>query len=111
MLLDVYKYCELWNLTVSISKTNIRIFGDTRKDYEKVYYLDHVVIENIKEYKYLGIWFENANTFNWCKKHLGIVHLKYPVLLIAKSNPCYGGSGLTLSLSEWSSTIIMSDAI
>ena len=40
----------------------------------------------------------------------GIVHIKEPLLLIGKSSSC-GGSGFPLSLSEWSFTIIMSDAI
>ena len=34
----------------------------------------------------------------------GMVHIKEPLLLIGKSNPC-GGSGFPLSLSEWSFTI------
>ena len=34
----------------------------------------------------------------------GMMHIKYPLLLIGKSSP-YGGSGFPLSLSEWSFTI------
>ena len=49
---------------------------------------------------------------DWCKKGrgmcypvCGMVHIKEPLLLIEKSNPC-GGSGFPLSLlSEWSFTI------
>ena len=48
---------------------------------------------------------------NLCKKGrgmcypvCGMVHIKEPLLLIGKSSPC-GGSGLPLSLSEWSFTI------
>ena len=56
---------------------------------------------------------------DWCKKNkrlscailYGIVHIKDPLLLIGKSSPCCGGSRFPLSLSEWSFTIIMSDAI
>ena len=36
--------------------------------------------------------------------HGEIMHIKEPLLLIRKSNPC-GGSGFPLSLSEWSFTI------
>ena len=39
----------------------------------------------------------------------GMMYIKEPLLLIGKSIPC-GGSGFPLSLSEWSITIIMSDA-
>ena len=47
----------------------------------------------------------------WCNKCCGMcypvcrmVHIKEPLLLIAKSSPC-GSSRYTLSLSEWSITI------
>ena len=48
---------------------------------------------------------------DWCNKGLGMcypvygmMHIKEPLLLIGKSNPC-GGSGFPPSLSEWSFTI------
>ena len=34
----------------------------------------------------------------------GMVHIKEPLLLIEKNNPC-GGGGFPISLSEWSFTI------
>ena len=34
-----------------------------------------------------------------------MVHIKYPLLPIEKSNPCSGDSGIPLSLSEWSFTM------
>ena len=49
---------------------------------------------------------------NWCNKGrgmcypvCGMVHIKYPLLLIKKSSP-YGISGFPLSLSEWFFTIM-----
>ena len=36
----------------------------------------------------------------------GMVHIKEPLLLIGKSSQC-GGSGLPISLSEWSLTICL----
>ena len=36
----------------------------------------------------------------------GILHIKYPLLLMGNSNPC-GSSGFPLSLSEWSVTICL----
>ena len=49
--------------------------------------------------------------YNWCNKGrgmcypvCGMVHIKEALLLIGKSSPC-GGSGIPLSLSEWSFTI------
>ena len=54
---------------------------------------------------------------DWCNKGrgmcypvCGMMHIKEPLLLIGKSSIC-GGSGWPLSLSEWSFTIFMSDAI
>ena len=41
-----------------------------------------------------------------CAILCGMVHKKEPLLLIRKSSPC-GGSGLPLSLSEWSFTICL----
>ena len=53
----------------------------------------------------------------WCNKGrgmcypvYGMMHIKEPLLLIGKSSPCCA-SGFPLSLSEWTFTIIMSDAI
>ena len=50
---------------------------------------------------------------DWCNKCrgmcypvCGVEHIKEPLLLIGKSSPC-GGSGFTLSLSEWYFTICM----
>ena len=39
-----------------------------------------------------------------CYPVCGMMHIKEPLLLIGKSSPC-GGSGFSLSLSEWSFTI------
>ena len=48
---------------------------------------------------------------DWCNKGhgmcypvYGMMHIKEPLLLIGKSSLC-GGSGFSLSLSEWSFTI------
>ena len=40
-----------------------------------------------------------------CYSICGMVHIKEPLLLIGKSSSCSGGSGLPLSLSEWSFTV------
>ena len=47
-------------------------------------------------------WFNKGR--GMCYPVCGMVHIKEPLLLIGKSNPC-GGSGFPLSLSEWSCTI------
>ena len=40
-----------------------------------------------------------------CYPVCGIMHIKEPMLLIGKSNPCSVGSGFPFSLSEWFFTI------
>ena len=40
-----------------------------------------------------------------CYPVCGKVHIKESLLPVRKSNPCSGGSGFPLSLSEWSFTI------
>ena len=41
-----------------------------------------------------------------CYSVYGMMHIKEPLLLIGKSSSCGGGSGFSLSLSEWSFTIV-----
>ena len=41
-----------------------------------------------------------------CYPMCGMVHIKEPLLLIGKNSPC-GGSGVFLSLFEWSFTICL----
>ena len=43
---------------------------------------------------------------DWYNKVRGMMHIKEPLLLIGKSNPC-GGSVFPVSLSEWSYTICL----
>ena len=43
---------------------------------------------------------------DWCNKGCVMVHIKEPLLLVGKSNPC-GCSRFPLSLSEWSFTIYL----
>ena len=50
---------------------------------------------------------------NWCNKGrgmyypvYGMMHIKEPLLLMGKSSLC-GGSGIPLSLSDWSFTICL----
>ena len=59
----------------------------------------------------LGYFSFQPGLRNWCNKGCGMwcpvcgmVHIKEPLLLIGKSNPC-GGSGFPVSVSEWSFTI------
>ena len=48
--------------------------------------------------------YETRHRFLCISPVCGIMHIKEPLLLIGKSNPC-GSSGFPLSLSEWSINI------
>ena len=55
-----------------------------------------------------------AGSHDWCNKgcgmcyHVcGVMHIKDPLMLIEKSNPCSDGSGYPFSLSECSFTICL----
>ena len=59
------QYCTTWKLDINLSKTKIMIFnkqGALIKKY-KFYYKDNI-IENVREYKYLGFVFSCSGTGN-----------------------------------------------
>ena len=66
----------------------------------------HRCISRSNQYSTTGVTKGRAMCYPVCE----MVHIKESLQLIGKSSPC-GGSGFPLSLSEWSFTIIMSDAI
>ena len=63
---DVLNTC---NLNVNISKTKILVFSKGRM-LKKEFLFKNIVIENVKEFKYLGIVFSSSGSFCKAKKHL-----------------------------------------
>ena len=59
---EFFVYCTNWKLVVNVEKTKILIFskGPMMK---KHFYYNGVVIENVKEFKYLGIVFSRSGSF------------------------------------------------
>ena len=61
-LIDLfYKYCEIWNLIISIAKTKIVIYNQI-KLYAKhsfSFTLAENTLEIVDKYKYLGLWCSN----------------------------------------------------
>jgi exonuclease III len=71
----LYKFCSKWHLIVSLTKTNIVIFGARVKNHDHIFKYNNQIIEITKEYKYVGtIFTSNAkdifkkNYPNLCNK-------------------------------------------
>ena len=57
-------YCEQWKLNVNISKTKILVLSKCPM-LKKEFLFNNIVLENVKEFKYLGIVFSRSGSF--CK--------------------------------------------
>ena len=66
---EFQKYCLQWKLKVNVEKTKIMVFSKGPMLKRKFYY-DNLVIENVKEFKYLGVVFSRSGSFCKTKKHL-----------------------------------------
>ena len=64
------KYCDLWKLTVNISKTKILIFNTRRYAHDLHFFLYGEELELVNDYKYLGIYLSKSGSYLKCKKHI-----------------------------------------
>ena len=60
-------FCSYWKLKVNVDKTKIRVFSKGSMLKTKFYY-DNLVIENVKEFKYLGVVFSRTGSFSKTEK-------------------------------------------
>ena len=83
-----YQYSLKWKFKINCSKTKILIFNGTTRDYKHIFKIGNTVLENVKEYKYLGIIFTKLNNFRITKTKLSQQATKamYFVLSKAKDN-------------------------
>ena len=44
-----------WKFKINFNKRKILIFNGTTKDYKHTFMIGNTILENVKEYKYLGI--------------------------------------------------------
>ena len=59
-----YKYCEIWNLIISIAKTKIVIYNQIYAKHSFSFTLAENTLEIVDKYKYLGLWgSKNKNIF------------------------------------------------
>ena len=50
------KYCEIWNLIISICKTKIEIYNQIYAKHSFSFILAENTLEIVDKYKYLGLW-------------------------------------------------------
>ena len=66
--LDVFfQYCNKWTPKINANKTKIIIFNGNGNDYKKVFTIGNHELDNVRDYKYLGITFTKQNKFNITK--------------------------------------------
>ena len=63
----LYEYCNKWKPTVNGEKTKIIMFNGNANDYRKQFMFGKNALENVKEYKYLGLTLTKLNEFNMTK--------------------------------------------
>ena len=61
------QYCNKYKLKINSNKTKIVIFNGTSRDYKRTFMIGNNILENVKEYKYLGITFTKSNSFRYTK--------------------------------------------
>ena len=64
-----YSFCEIWKLNINYSKTKVIVFG-TNKPSKYVFSINGHLLETVKEYKYLGVYFSSSGSFLQCKNHI-----------------------------------------
>ena len=63
-------YCKKWHLTVTIEKTKLVIVSKGRANRAYRFKFRDVLIEIIKEYKYLGVFLGQSGSYVSAKKHI-----------------------------------------
>ena len=70
------------------NKTKILIFNGTTKDYKHTFMIGNIILENVKEYKYLGITFTKFNNFR-ITKQIVFVFIFYEYAKLCIVNMCF----------------------
>ena len=95
-------YCSYWKLKVNVDKTKILVFSKGPMLKTKFYY-NNQIVENVKEFKYLGVVFSRTGPFSKTKKnHLCEQAQKAMYRIIRKIRQWF--SPLTL-LARWRACI------
>ena len=84
--LNTYQqYCDIWKLTVNISKSKIVVFSKGRQPlYNFVF--NNQPLDIVNDYKYLGIYFSKTGSFYKCKHHISLQATKAMYSLLRNAN-------------------------
>lgn len=63
-------FCRVVGMQVNINKTKIMIFSNKRKHIQHTFFFEGNIIEEVNEYKYLGIDFNNKLDWEDCRKKI-----------------------------------------
>ena len=67
---DLSNYCTEWKLQVNSSKTKVIIFSKRKPKNLPVFTYNNEALENVSEFKYLGVYFKSNGNFNKHKMHI-----------------------------------------
>ena len=90
-----YKYCEIWNLIISIAKTKIVIYNQIYAKHSFSFTLGENTLEIVDKYKYLGLWCSNNKNI-FVKKHSYLA--EQAIFTIRNYSHCLGHLTPELSL-------------
>ena len=81
---DLCNYCTKWKLQVNSSKTKVIIFSKRKPKTPPVFRYNNEVLENVFDFKYLGVYFKSNANFNKCKTHMKETASKAMFALLSK---------------------------
>ncbi|XP_059077995.1 uncharacterized protein LOC131876576 [Cryptomeria japonica] len=61
-------FCNIVGMQVNISKTKIMVFSSRRKQEQHKFYFEGSILEEVADYKYLGIDFNQSLSWEGCRK-------------------------------------------
>ena len=76
-------YCKTWHLTVNVQKTKVLIFNS--RTTKTTFKLEGQILENVNEYKYLGVYLSKSGSFKSAKQHIAEQANKALFALLKKS--------------------------
>ncbi|XP_059066243.1 uncharacterized protein LOC131857578 [Cryptomeria japonica] len=67
-LFALERFCNIVGMQVNISKTKIMVFSSRRKQEQHKFYFEGSILEEVADYKYLGIHFNKSLSWEGCRK-------------------------------------------
>ena len=60
-------FCHDWGLEVNVTKTKVLIFNKAGRLLEDKFHFDENCLENVRQYRYLGVHFSESDVFNYAQ--------------------------------------------